>query len=697
MKKLTIVVTALAGTMSLTGYSWGLGDALKAVDKATAVTDNKNSDDVRTENSTKSNVITPSPVSQYDSSRKVPLRLQLQQQLDAASQKGEISNESRNDINQWVCIQINSVNSNETEDKFKNDFDEKMSSAKAALLASKADMKTHEERAKADRENWARDSRMQEELRKQRENQDVVIRVSRLIAECDELVKKYEDALKDYDAKAKSIVSGLPSQMRSKSDAQRESLVCQEVDRYQQAKVAGDFSKTNSLDESRQLERDLERRKGCLERAIVQFDESSKLLDRMKEMGGQMQEEMTREAEANYRIAIDNSSDVYNEAARAQKKADADTLKGTLSSEEYAAKLREMTAALEEEVRVHRENENARRELIHSLKGKNPSEWTGAIGEQPEGDARKAFVRALLAAKGTRGYERKDVRDAAGALVKQYFTQDELIASIRDDKDTTDFWEVASSFVTDQDKLRDLLLVDDKWIRNCRRERVTVMTRQQVYYTLYKDITDQELLVKLLDIEEIDFQSSGSHSYGDRDHAVFERLDAAHFAVVDAERETRRTAVKGQTLDFNGLYLGMSRRDAIIMAYGKAKGVGKFGGEYGVFGNAGMSSLWLSAEARYKHLGIKKDGLTGLAELVEKFVPGGLKETGDVHVGGKADAGYDPENPEITVTTWWYVNVPQFKCCIRMYDSGSVKIYTTDEDDKVILDFSKTKNDVRTI
>lgn len=601
MKKLTIIVTALAGTMSLTGYSWGLGDALQAVDKVTAVTDNKNSD---------------------------------------------------------------------------------------------SGMKAHEEQAAKDRENWQKaqqDGKAQEELRKQRENQDVVIRVSRLIAECDELVKKHEDALKAYDAKAKEIVSGLPEEMKCKSDAMRQSLVCQDVELYRQAKTAGDFSKTNSLYESRRIERDLENRKMGLTRALAQFDEGSSRLDSMKEMGGQVQEQMTHEAEANYRIAVDNSSDVYNKAAREKKKADAAALKGTLSSSEYAAKLREMTAALNEEVRVYRDKMTARRNLIHTLKGKNPSEWSGAILEQPEGDARKSFVKDLLSARGTRGYDKKDIRDAAGALVTQYFTQEELVAAIRDDKDRTDFWEVAASFVTDQGELRSLLLVDDKWIRNCRREGVAVMTRQQVYYTLFKNVTDQDLLVKLLDTEEINFQSCGSDSLGDRDHAVFERLDAAHFAVFDEQREARRNAVKGQTIDFNGLYLGMSRRDAIMMAHGKAKGVGNFGGKYGVFGKGGMSSLWFSAEARHKHLGVKKDGLVGLGELVEKFVQGGLKEVGEVQIGGKADAGYDPENPEISVTTWWYINVPQYKCCIRMYDSGSVKISTTDEDEKVILDFSKTK------
>lgn len=270
-------------------------------------------------------------------------------------------------------------------------------------------------------------------------------------------------------------------------------------------------------------------------------------------------------------------------------------------------------------------------------------------------------------------------------------TQNDLADLIRDwrDDDPDGVWYAAAHSITDQKVLEDLLVVNDNWIRNFKRDGIMVMTQEKVYYAMYKNITDQELLMKLLDIKEINFRSCDVDSYGHRDRAIFELLDNDHLAKLDKQRDARRKAVKGQTIDFKGFYLGMSRRDKELLLKTEAKGVEKVGGKYGVMGSGPMSDLWFGAEARLKYLGVKKDGLVGLAELVNKYVPGGIDSTGDVQVGGQVDAGYDPENPDVTVKTWWFVNVPQFKCRIRMYDSGSINIYTTDEFDKVELDFSK--------
>jgi len=160
---------------------------------------------------------------------------------------------------------------------------------------------------------------------------------------------------------------------------------------------------------------------------------------------------------------------------------------------------------------------------------------------------------------------------------------------------------------------------------------------------------------------------------------------------VEKLTDARRKVAKGQTFLMKDYYLGMPHRDSKLVMKNWDKKKGSVKASFGTFNNGTLSEISFGAKARFEYLGISKDGLKGLGQFVEKYIPGGMKSVGELKVGAKADLGYDPENPEVEIKTWWYTDCPKYDCRIRMYDSGTICVVYTGDEDSPKLDFSNVK------
>ena len=592
-------------------------------------------------------------------------------QANDAKHAGEIDAMTFGSLESWLSCNSYNINSAEDEAKYRSTFKQKLETAKAQCGVEKEFNAIYEEcktivtslddKAETDK-FFAFFHKGGKGGKGEQAGQSVSLDEAK--AYRDELVakKKTADAAKADEEErrnyAKSI-QGLDRQLAMEID-KGISYPC--VDQKQLKKEVDEFFEGIDWHDCVNLptKEEVEALKAKVSKAIEDFKIA-------KEKSDGLENELNVQLKMSVRYGIMQDSESRN------KGSEFSHIKEKSPLAEYVSKMEECVTELKAKIEPIAEKIAAREKRLENLRK--------VIKEYDNDGLKKDNWKIVKAA----------VSPATQADLAEVLRDDRAKAIINGEERPDELWYWAAPCITDQAVLKDLLVDNDDWIRNFKRDGVLKWTQAEAYYEMYKNVTDQDLLVKLLGVKEISFDGWGIDSYGARDRAVIAQLDAKHLNQFSKKRESRRKAVKGQTIDFKGFYLGMSRFDYELMLQTEAKGIGKNGGEFGRFGVGPMSDLWFGAEARLKYLGVKKDGLTGLAELVNKYIPGGLDSTGDVKVGGKAEQNHDPSNPEITVKTWWYVNVPQFKCVIRMYDSGGINIYTTDEMDKVELDFSKAE------
>ena len=263
-------------------------------------------------------------------------------------------------------------------------------------------------------------------------------------------------------------------------------------------------------------------------------------------------------------------------------------------------------------------------------------------------------------------------------------TQEDFARFVRERNDML-FW-VSVELITDQKILEDLLVTDTKWLHGGYRDGMTASDFRDAYYKLYKYVTDQDLLMKLLAQPEISFSTQSSSVYGYRDPVVFSQLDAEHLAMLNRQRVARRRAAQGKTIDVFGFYIGMPRQDCALLMFMKKLTDDDVSCSYGTWKRGPVDKIWFSKAYCAKEMGIT-DGIVGLSLFTEKFVPGGDDNAGEIHANADVKDTYDIENEEVgaRVDTFWWRSCPKFGCEIKMYDGGNLVINAEKRDVKLDL------------
>ena len=281
-------------------------------------------------------------------------------------------------------------------------------------------------------------------------------------------------------------------------------------------------------------------------------------------------------------------------------------------------------------------------------------------------------------------------------------SQQELAQCVREREDEMLF--IAAQLITDQKVLEDILVTNTQWVKGGYRNGMDASDFRIAYYKLYRNITDQELLMKLWKQKEISFSTDGD-SYGYKDPILLKLFDKAHIKTLNRQRIARRRAVQGKTIDVLGFYIGMPRQDYELLRFMRGLTDDDLMGNFGTFKIGQANRFRMSKKFTSKFLGIK-DGISDLSSFTSKFVPGGEKAAGKIQAYGDIRKTYDieRENVDINVDEYWWRSCPKlsYPSKIKLYAGGTMVIVADDTDVKLDLsaadtmmneDFDETKLD----
>jgi len=170
-------------------------------------------------------------------------------------------------------------------------------------------------------------------------------------------------------------------------------------------------------------------------------------------------------------------------------------------------------------------------------------------------------------------------------------TQAQLASLVRERNDM--LLVVAAQLITDQKVLEDLLVTNTKWVKGGYRDGLFASDFRNIYYQLYRNVTDQELLMKLLNQDEISFSTESSGCYGYRTPAVLRQMDKAHIDLLNRQRIARRRAAHGKTIDVMGFYIGMPRQDFELLVFTRGLTDDDVTGSFGTWKKGPANRIWL--------------------------------------------------------------------------------------------------------
>lgn len=376
------------------------------------------------------------------------------------------------------------------------------------------------------------------------------------------------------------------------------------------------------------------------------------------------------------------------------------------SPEEAQALLQKIKDEIENNAKLAAEREN----LIKKLAASDVSTWLADLEKYPNDEKRDAVVGDALSARfglgAPKGRDLEGIKTLIPALYSKE-RQQELLKGYK-----TSLSMIIAIASADREVGKRLLKDDTDWAFRSIRDG-----GERAYLALLDQETDMDVLMAVYEKQdrinftyEANAKRSGEMTAGDmldkmwkddqnRRGAGYGRLglwmldNCGKEFCRRAEKltEARRAAAKNQTFLMKDFYLGMPHRDSKLVMKNWDEKKGNVAASFGTFNNGTLSEISFGGKARLEYLGVKKDGLAGIEEFVEKYIPGGMESVGELQVGATAEAGYDPENPEVEVKTWWYTNCPKYDCRIRMYDSGTICVVYTGDEDSPELDFSSVK------
>ena len=378
---------------------------------------------------------------------------------------------------------------------------------------------------------------------------------------------------------------------------------------------------------------------------------------------------------------------------------------------------------VDDEIAAREKAEQEVAALVKKLAGLDVSAWIAELEGRPQGEDFDKLVNAALKAKFGLEAPAKAQLGGVRKLVSKFYTKEQQLKIVKTEGIGPLGVFLAIISVADDAEFRKTLLVDNTdWAFLCLRrdfdsDDLDSDIGQYAYVTLLAQEKNLDVLVAIYEkqdrwnfkytpnapksdgtpgaeLEKMmkqykDFNGDG---YGRLGEWMLDSCGKEFGKRVSKLADARRKVAKDQMFMINDFYLGMPHRDArLVMRGWDEKKNGHVWMSFGSFNNGTLSEINFNGKARTEYLGVKKDGLKGIGQFVEKYIPGGLNSVDDLKVGGEADVGHDPANPQVTVTTWWYTNCHKYDCRIRAYDSGTICVLNTSSDDYPKLDFSKVK------
>jgi len=361
--------------------------------------------------------------------------------------------------------------------------------------------------------------------------------------------------------------------------------------------------------------------------------------------------------------------------------------------------------------------------LVKKLAGLDVSAWIVELEGRPQGEDFDKLVNAALEAKFGLEAPAKAQLDGVRKLVSKFYTKEQQLKIVKTEGIGPLGVFLAIISVADDAEFRKTLLVDNTdWAFLCLRRDfdandLNSEIGQYAYVTLLAQEKDLDVLVAIYEkqdrwnfkytpnapksdgtygaeLEKMmkqykDFNGDG---YGRLGEWMLDHCGKDFAKRVRKLADARRKVAKDQMFMIKDFYLGMPHRDArLVMRDWNEKENGHVWMSFGSFNNGTLSEINFNGKARIEYLGVKKDGLVGFGQFVAKYIPGGMDGVDELKVGGDAEVVHDPENPKVKVTTWWYTNCHKYDCRIKVYDSGTVCVLNTSDDDYPKLDFSKVK------
>jgi len=272
-------------------------------------------------------------------------------------------------------------------------------------------------------------------------------------------------------------------------------------------------------------------------------------------------------------------------------------------------------------------------------------------------------------------------------------SQQELAQYVRERNDMMLF--VAAQLISDQKVLEDLLVTNTQWVKGGYRDGLIAWDFRTAYYNLYRNITDQDLLMKLWEQKEISFGTDGD-SYGYKDPIVLKLLDKDHLAKLNRERIARRRAAQGKTIDVLGFYIGMPRKDFELLRFMRGLTDDEITGSFGTWKQGQADRFWMSKKFTAKHLNITGH-ITDLPKFTDRFVPGGEDAAGPVSANAdvNTDRNYTTGEVDVSADTYWWRNCSKlaYPCKIKLYQAGSMVINADETDVKLDLSAADAMKD----
>ena len=584
----------------------------------------------------------------FDDNTAIALRVEWQQKIQAALQAKEISLEASKQLNQEVCTASAQVTSEAAAKQFAADMQTKLDAEKTAQANRIAAEKkaAEEQRIAAEKEA--------DEMRKAREKAAEEKRIAREEQrKADESRKKAEEnEWRQAQAKqeAASAIQGKVRELRNKLDHALRML-------YREDAFASEEEMTKVMS-------DIEAHKATESMS----DYVKRMQDAVELYGGKL-------------AKIEEARDLKN-------KLNAVLLK--LWRDENVIASHEETEKIQKDIEAHKTTDSQDEYLkrLHAA----VDQYEGQLTKLKE--VREALVKKTAAA--LKYVEEKCSRDewirGEGLLTQEHkaellklldgVSQQELAKCVREREDEMLF--VAAQLISDQKVLEDLLVTNTQWVKGGSRNGMMASDFRVAYYNLYRNITDQELLMKLWNQKEISFSTDGD-SYGYKDTIVLKLLDEAHIKTLNRQRIARRRAVQGKTIDVLGFYIGMPRQDYELLRFVRGLTDDDLMGNFGTF-KIGQANRFRMSKKFTANILNMKDAISDLSAFTSKFVPGGEDAAGKIQAYGDVRRTYDIANETVDaqVDAYWWRSCPKlaYPCKVKLYEGGTLVIEADDTDVK---------------
>ncbi len=454
--------------------------------------------------------------------------------------------------------------------------------------------------------------------------------------------------------------------------------------------------------------------KKAVEERISEIDKH--VVDKLVSYSGVISAKLQQALESE-KISLESANKMREE--RNSLELSSSSLKTSARLEKALSLLKKIDDEIENNQKAAQEKET----LVKKLAGLDVSAWIAELEGRPQGEDFDKLVNAALKAKFGLEAPAKAQLGGVRKLVSKFYTKEQQLKIVKTEGIGPLGVFLAIISVADDAEFRKTLLVDNTdWAFLCLRrdfdsDDLDSEIGQYAYVTLLAQEKNLDVLVAIYEkqdrwnfkytpnapksdgtpgaeLEKMmkqykDFNGDG---YGRLGEWMLDSCGKEFGKRVSKLADARRKVAKDQMFMMKDFYLGMPHRDArLVMRGWDKKKNGNVWMSFGSFNNGTLSEINFNGKARTEYLGVKKDGLKGIGQFVEKYIPGGLNSVDDLKVGGETDVGHDPANPQVTVTTWWYTNCHKYDCRIRAYDSGTICILNTSSDDYPKLDFSKVK------